>query len=124
MLDAAGNAEAQPSLKDRGVTLKLTIRGNDSPNVRKQPSTSGKVVGHASPSAEYEVLDVSPGAWFLIRLENGNTGWVSSKMGSLSGLQFDFEAEPAAEAPAETPAEAPSTDPDSSESPDSYEGDG
>ena len=89
--------------------------------MRKQPSTSGKVIGHAALSAEYEVLDISPGAWFLIRLENGNTGWVSSKVGTLSDLQFDFEDVPEPEAPTGTPAV---TEPDSREAVDPNKGDG
>ena len=74
-----------------GFTMRFRIRSSDSPNVRSEPGTSGKVVGHASAAAEYEVLDVSPGVWLKIRLENGKTGWISSKMGTLSDLQFSFE---------------------------------
>ena len=109
MLDAADNTETDSSSNNSNVTLKMKIRGNDSPNVRKQPSISGKVVGHASPSAEYEVLDVFSGAWFQIRLENGNTGWISSKMGVISELQFDFETEDGTELPAESEPEKQAT---------------
>ena len=44
-------------------------------------------------AAEYEVLEVFPGLWFRIRLENGKEGWISSKLGILTELQFPFEEE-------------------------------
>ena len=76
------------------VTLRFRIRSADNPNVRSEPGTSGKIIGHASASAEYEILDVSPGIWFKIRLENGRIGWISSKLGLVTELSFPFETEP------------------------------
>ena len=76
-----------------GVTMQFKIRSSDNPNVRSEPGTAGKIIGHAAASSEYTVLDISPGLWFKIRLENGKTGWISSKMGILSELRFPFESE-------------------------------
>ena len=72
-------------------TARFRIRSTDNPNVRTGPAATGKIVGHALASREYEVLDIAPGVWLKIRLENGKTGWISSKMGTLSDLEFSFE---------------------------------
>ena len=99
--------------------MSFRVRAADSPNVRKQPTTTSRIVGHASPGGEYEVLDLSPGVWFRIRLENGNTGWISSKLGSLTQLHFFFEEETNEPAPADPPA-----DPENAPSDDSGPGEG
>ena len=74
------------------VLLHFKVRSHDNPNVRKDPGTSGRIIGHALASREYEVLDISPGMWFMIRLENGKTGWISSKMGAITDFSFSFES--------------------------------
>ena len=86
----AASAENQPG---GIVSMRFTVRSSDNPNVRSEPAASGRIIGHASASAEYEVLDVSPGLWFRIRLENGKTGWISSKLGTITELVFPFETE-------------------------------
>ena len=72
------------------VSLRFQVRAQDSPKVRKEPGTGGTVIGHAPASSEYEVLDISPGLWFMIRLNNGKTGWISSRMGSVNDFTFSF----------------------------------
>ena len=75
------------------TVFKFKIRDADSPNVRREPGTHGKIVGHAPASAEFDVLDIAPGLWYLIRLNNGKTGWISSRMGTVTDLHFEFNTE-------------------------------
>ena len=72
------------------MNLRFKVRSKDSPNVRSEPGTQGKSIGHAPASSEYEVLDVSPGTWLKIRLPNGKVGWISSRMGTLVSMDFVY----------------------------------
>ena len=90
----AAASSGDQSSSAAGVSMRFKVRATDNPNVRSEPGTSGKVVGHATASAEYDVLDVSPGIWLRIRMENGRYGWISSRMGTLSDLHFAFETDP------------------------------
>ena len=89
----AASSESQSDASEAQVSMRFTVHASDNPNVRSEPGTSGKIIGHAAASAEYKILDVSPGLWFRIRLENGKTGWVSSKLGTVTELVFPFETE-------------------------------
>ena len=90
---AASASEEESASSSDSVFMRFKIRPTDSPKVRNEPGTSGKVIGHAPASSEYEVLGVSPGVWLQIRLDNGKVGWISSKMGTLTELLFPFETE-------------------------------
>ena len=93
----SGSSSEAPDSSDGSehfrTLLRFKVRDTDSPNVRREPGTQGKVIGHAPASAEFEVLDITPGLWYMIRLENGKTGWISSRMGSVTDLRFLFGSE-------------------------------
>ena len=91
-IETIAGASAGSHVAQDSFSMRFRVRAEDRPNVRSEPGTSGKVVGHASSSVEYEVIDVYPGVWLKIRLENGKVGWISSKMGTLSDLKFSFES--------------------------------
>ena len=48
----------------------------DSVNLRKGPGTSYKVVGNVKKGTSLKILEVN-GGWLRVRLEDGNTAWVS-----------------------------------------------
>ena len=48
----------------------------DSVNLRKGPGTSYKVVGNVKKGTSLKILEVN-GDWLRVRLEDGNTAWVS-----------------------------------------------
>ena len=89
----ASSSGSSLSLSEDGavtVIKRFRIRDTDSPNVHKNPAFSSRVIGHARASTEYEILDVSSNGWYQIQLENGKTGWVYPKVGTLNVVEFSF----------------------------------
>ena len=83
----SNNREKSP-LENLNVLMRFRIRSQDNPKVLSIPGTQGSIIGYAAASCDYEVLDVYPGLWLEIRLDNGVTGWISSTMGTVQTLEF------------------------------------
>ena len=76
------------------VIRRFRIREEDNPNARSYPGIAdGNILGHATASQEYTILDVSDNGWYLIRLDSGETAWVNGKMGTLVEIGFNFPSE-------------------------------
>lgn len=58
---------------------RIRINSGNNPNVRSEPSADSEKVGVAKSDQVYELLDESNN-WYKIRLENGQTGWISGGM--------------------------------------------
>ena len=73
---------------------RFRIREEDNPNARSYPGIAdGNILGHATASQEYTILDVSDNGWYLIQLDNGKTAWVNGKMGSVVEIGFNFASD-------------------------------
>ena len=106
-------AESEADASVAMPKIRFRIQTADRPNVRKQPTTSARVIGHATSGGEYDVLSLSSGLWFQIRLENGNIGWISSKQGTVTQLLFPFEEDNAESVSEELKTAEPVSEPES-----------
>ena len=76
------------------VIRRFRIREDDNPNARSFPGIAdGNILGHATASQEYTILDVSDNGWYLIRLDSGKTAWVNGKMGTVVEIGFNFPSD-------------------------------
>ena len=83
-----GNLEGSENVE---VIRRFRIREEDNPNARSYPGIAdGNILGHATASREYTILDVSENGWYLIQLDNGKTAWVNGKMGTVVEIEFNF----------------------------------
>lgn len=62
-------------------SVRINIGSN--PNVRTEPSTNSTIIGNVKSNHEYELISVSNNNWYKIRLENGQTGWISGAMATI-----------------------------------------
>lgn len=76
----------------------VRITYNTSVNIRETPDAKGKRIGTAKPGQTFVHLETSDNGWHKIRLENGEMGWVSGKMGVVDETTAELpersEAEP------------------------------
>ena len=89
--NALANLEGNENVE---VIRRFRIREEDNPNARSYPGIAAdNILGHATASQEYTILDVSDNGWYLIQLDNGKTAWVNGKMGSVVEIGFNFASD-------------------------------
>ena len=72
--------EETEALEKEPNTQTVTIRSSGSVNVRAEPNKDAKKVGIAQAGGNYPLVSSAENGWLEIRLEDGETGYISPKM--------------------------------------------
>ena len=78
-----GQTTALEKSTKNDLSTMVRIIHSGSVNVRKQSNADSQKVGTAKAGSFYEYIDTSSNGWYKIRLENGEEGWISGKMGEV-----------------------------------------